>query len=106
MPEKNRPESPDLPDLEEEVELSQEEISVLLALDRAQATAALEREDPAALALATEFINIYAGKISEALRAGKDYLPLFAGSSTTPAIERIAMEIVLESIESELESEY
>lgn len=87
-------------------ELSQEDRSALLALDRTQAMAALEKEEPGALALATEFIDVYADKISLALKAGKDYLSFFEASETTPAIEKIAMEIVLESIEEELESEY
>ena len=88
------------------VQPTAEERAALLALGRVEAMAALEREDPLALALATEFISLYAEKITDALKNGRDYLPLFTPADDIPHIERIAMEIVLESVEDELESEY
>lgn len=94
------------PELSSQPRPSAEERAALLALGRPEAMAALEREDPLALALATEFINIYAAKITDALKKGHDYLPLFTPADGTPHIERIAMEIVLESVEDELEAEY
>ena len=85
--------------------LSAEEREALLALDYKAALDALENEDAAAVALATEYIVQYSEKVGEELKQGRDYLALLAPKENTPAIERIAMEIVLESVEDELDSE-
>ena len=84
---------------------SAEEREALLALDYKAAAEALENEDAAAVALATEYIVQYSEKVGEELKQGRDYLVLLAPKENTPAIERIAMEIVLESVEDELDSE-
>lgn len=82
-----------------------EERAAMLALDYQAASNALERADPVALAVATEFILQYSEKVGEELKQGRDYLNLLTPDDKTPPIERIAMEIVLESVEEELESE-
>ena len=84
---------------------SAEEREALLALDYKAALDALENEDTAVVALATEYIVQYSEKVGEELKQGRDYLALLAPKENTPAIERIAMEIVLESVEDELDSE-
>jgi hypothetical protein len=84
---------------------SAEEQEALLALDYKAASEALENEDAAALALATKYILEYSEKVGEELKQGRDYLALLTPKEHTPAIERIAMEIVLESVEEELDSE-
>lgn len=82
-----------------------EERAALLALDYEAASDALEKADPAALALATEYILQYSEKVGEELKQGRDYLALLTPTDQTPPIERIAMEIVLESVEEELDAE-
>lgn len=81
------------------------ERAALLALSYDDAMDRLDREDPAAVALATEYILAYSDKVGELLRQGKDYLELLTPSDATPALERIAMELVLETAEEELDSE-
>jgi hypothetical protein len=85
--------------------LTPDDRAALLALDDAAAREALEREDPKALALVTEFILAYSAKLGEELKQGRDYLPLLTPQGQPP-LECIAMEIVLDSAEDELESEY
>lgn len=84
---------------------SAEERAVVLALDYKAASEALEKADPVALAVATEFILQYSEKVGEELKQGRDYLALLSPTDKTPAIERISMEIVLESVEEELNEE-
>ena len=43
--------------------------------------------------------------MGELLREGTDYLDLLTPSDSTPALECIAMELVLETAEEELDSE-
>lgn len=85
--------------------LSPEERAALHALSYDEAIDALEREDPAAVALATEYILFYSEKVGELLREGRDYLDLLTPSGDTPALQCIAMEMVLETAEEELDSE-
>lgn len=82
-----------------------QERSAVMALDYKAASDALERADPAALAIATEYILKYSEKVGEELKQGRDYLALLTATDETPPIERIAMEIVLDSVEEELDAE-
>lgn len=86
--------------------LTPEERAGVLALDYEAASEALENADPVALAVATEYILQYSEKVGEELKQGKDYLDLLTATDKTPPIERIAMEIVLDSVEEELDQEY
>lgn len=79
--------------------------AALLALSYDDAVAALENEDPAAVTMATEYILAYSEKVGELLKQGSDYLALLTPSASTPALERIAMELVLETAEEELDAE-
>lgn len=85
--------------------LSPEKRAGLLALSYEDAMDALEREDFAAVALATEYILSYSEKVGELLKQGRDYFELLTPTQATPAFERIAMELVLETAEEELNSE-
>lgn len=84
---------------------TQEERAALFLLSHEEAMRALEKEDPAAVAVATEYILDYSEKVGALLKAGKDYLELLAPKPELPAIERIAMELVLETVEEALEGE-
>ncbi len=79
--------------------------AALLQLSYEEAMRALEAEEAAAVALVTEYILAYSEKTGEILKAGKDYLELLAPKPELPAIERIAMELVLETVEEELDEE-
>jgi len=82
-----------------------DERAALSLLSYDQALQALEAEDPVAVAVATEYIQSYSEKLGQLLKDGKDYLELLAPSPELPAIERIAMELVLETVEEELDRE-
>lgn len=84
---------------------TEEERAALLRLSYDEAMKALEAEEPAAVAVATEYILNYSEKVGELLKAGKDYLDFLAPKPDLPAIERIAMELVLETVEEELDGE-
>ena len=86
-------------------EIPTEERAALFRLDYDQAAQALETEDPVAVAIATEYILDYSEKVGKLLKDGKDYLELLTPGPETPAIERIAMELVLETVEEELDGE-
>jgi hypothetical protein len=86
--------------------LSAADRAALLALDEEAAERALEAEDPTAMALVTEYILAYSQKLGEELKAGRDYLPLLTPGEATAPLEAIAMMIVLDSAEAELEAEY
>jgi hypothetical protein len=81
----------------------EEERAALFRLSYDQAMKALEAEDPAAVAVATEYILDYSEKVGELLKEGKDYLKLLNPRPELTAIERIAIEIVLETVEEALE---
>ncbi|MDL2266941.1 hypothetical protein LJC46_03015 [Desulfovibrio sp. OttesenSCG-928-G15] len=85
--------------------LTAEERSRVLGMGFDEAWAALEKEEPAVVALATEFILSYSEKAGVLLKEGKDYLDLLAPSPDIPAIERIARGIVLETLEEELDGQ-
>ncbi len=85
--------------------LTEEERKTLCALNYKEAMAAIEQENPAVIALATEFIALYSERLGQRLKEGQDYLALLTARADTPAIERIAMELVLESAEAELDEE-
>jgi uncharacterized membrane protein len=84
---------------------TQEERAALFRLGHDQVMQALEAEDPVAVAVATEYILDYSEKVGALLKEGKDYLELLAPRPDLSAIERIAMEIVLETVEEELDGE-
>lgn len=90
----------DLPSLPTEAERM-----ALYRLSYDEVMDALENEEPVAVAVATEFILDYSEKVGELLKAGKDYLDLLAPRPELPAVERIAMELVLETVEDELNGE-
>lgn len=85
--------------------ISPETREALLALPYDVALDALEREEYAAVTLATEYVLFYSEKVGELLKQGRDYLALLTPTPATPALERIAMELVLETAEEELNSE-
>lgn len=85
--------------------VSPEERAALLALEYAEAMEALEAEEPLAVAVATEYLLHYSEQVGELLKTGQDYLSLLTPSAAMPAIERIAMEVVLETVEEELDKE-
>ena len=82
-----------------------DERAALARLSYDQATQALEAEDPVAVAVATEYILVYSAKVGQLLKGGKDYLELLALRPELSAIERIAIEFVLEAVEEELDGE-
>jgi hypothetical protein len=84
---------------------TQEERAALFMLGYEDALAALEDEEPVAVAIATEYILEYSQKVGALLKEGRDYLNMLTPSAATPAIERIAMEVVLEAVEEELDGE-
>lgn len=84
---------------------SDEERAALFMLCYEEAADALEREDPVAVAIATEYILQYSEQVGELLKNGRDYLELLSPKENTPAIERLAMEVVLEAVEEELAGE-
>jgi len=84
---------------------TQEERAALSRLSYDQAMRALEAEDPVAVAVATEYILDYSEKVGMLLKEGKDYLELLASRPELSAIERIAVELVLETVEEELDCE-
>lgn len=84
---------------------TKEERQAVFALGYSEALDALEKEDPAVVAVATEYILDYSEKVGELLKNGKDYLALLTPGPAAPAIERIAMEVVLETVEEELAQE-
>jgi hypothetical protein len=82
-----------------------EERAALSRLSYDQTMQALEAEDPVAVAVATEYILNYSEKVGQLLKEGRDYLDLLAPRPELPAIERIAVELVLETVEEELDRE-
>lgn len=86
-------------------ELTSDDRIRVLGLGFDEAWSALEKEDPAVVALATEYILSYSEKAGALLKEGKDYLDLLAPSPDIPAIERIARGIVLETLEEELDEQ-
>lgn len=82
-----------------------EERIALFALGYDAALAALEKEESVAVAVATEYILDYSEKVGFLLKEGRDYLDLLTPAADTPAIERIAMAVVLEAVEEELAEE-
>ena len=84
---------------------SEEERAALMRLSYDEAMRALDAEDPVAVVVATEYILEYSEKVGELLKNGQDYLALLAPDPALPAIERIARELVLETVEDELDSE-
>jgi len=84
---------------------TEEERATLARLSYDQVVHALEAEDPVAVSVATEYILDYSEKVGKLLKEGRDYLELLAPRPELPAIERIAVELVLESLEEELERE-
>jgi len=84
---------------------TEEERAALSRLSYEQAMQALEAEDPVAVAVATEYILDYSEKVGKLLKEGRDYLELLAPRPELPAIERIAVELVLETVEEELDRE-
>lgn len=89
----------------QEAPLTPEKRAALRALSYDAALAALDAEDPAALALATEYITACSEQVGELLKQGRDYLELLTPLPDGAAIERIAMELVLETVEDELAGE-
>ena len=81
------------------------ERAALFKLNYEQALAALEKEDPVAVAVATEFILDLSEQVGVLLKEGKDYLAFLTPLPNAPAIERIAMEMVMETVEDELAEE-
>lgn len=77
----------------------------LLALSYQDALDAVGREEPAVVEAITEYVFAYSEKVGDLLKRGSDYLDLLTPLPTTPALERIAMELVLEAVEDELDSE-
>ena len=90
-----------MPALKEENVLSPE----LAALSREQVLAALDTEDEAVVAAVSQYIIHFADLVGVELKAGRDYLPLLTPACGTPPVEAVAMEIVLETVEEELEGE-
>lgn len=82
-----------------------EERAAVLLLAYDDAVAALEGEESVAVAVATEFILKYSEEAGKLLKGGGDYLSFLTPGPTTSAIEGIAMDIVLETLEEELESD-
>ena len=81
-----------------------EERAAVHALSYDAAVAALEAEEPIAVTVATEFILQYSEKVGALLKEGKDYLPVLTPTDATPAIEAIAMEVVQEAVEEEMDA--
>lgn len=81
------------------------ERAAFMQLSYDEAMRALDAEEPTAVAVATEYILEYSEKVGELLKSGEDYLELLAPDPALPAVERIAREIVLETVEEELDSE-
>lgn len=84
---------------------TEEEKAACLILGYKETLTALENEEPVAVAVATECILAYSTRVGELLKQGRDYLDLLTPGPETPAIERIAMEVVLETVEEELDNE-
>ena len=84
---------------------TKEERALLFRLSYDEAMKALEAEDPAAVAVTTEYILDYSEKVGKLLKEGKDYLELLTPRPELSAIERIAVEFVLETVEEELDGE-
>lgn len=64
---------------------------------------ALEAEDPRVEAAVTELINRYAELAGEALEKGEDYLPALLAQPMRSALEQVALEILQEAFEEEME---
>lgn len=77
----------------------------LASLSRQEVFEALDREDEAVVAAVSEFIGILAEQVGLVLKDGKDYLEMLTPDDNTPAVLAVAMDIVLETLEEELESE-
>ena len=75
------------------------------ALSREGVFAALDREDEAVVAAVSQYIGRYAELVGLELKEGRDYLSLLTPTAETPAVRAVAMEIVLETVEEELDSE-
>ena len=81
------------------------ERAALAALSYDDALRALEADNPIALAVTEEYIAVYSQRAGKLLKEGKDYLALLADTGSVSPLERIAMEIVLEVFEDELNEE-
>ncbi len=68
-----------------------------------EAVDALEREEPEVTSLVTARIMYFSEQVAERLKDGSDYLDLLTPSKDTPVLEAIAMEIVREAVEEEME---
>ncbi len=64
-----------------------------------------DAEDHPAISLVERRIAEYSSLAGEALRQGRDYLPLLTPAADTPAVDAIAMECVLAALEEELDEE-
>ncbi len=73
----------------------------LLSYD--EAVAALDADDPAVVEAVTAHITRYSAEAGELLQAGRDYLDLLTPTGDTPVLEAIAMELVREVLEDELD---
>lgn len=77
----------------------------LASLSRQEVFEALDREDEAVVAAVSECIGVLAEQVGLVLKDGKDYLEMLTPDGETPAVLAVAMDIVLETLEEELESE-
>jgi hypothetical protein len=82
-----------------------EERSEILALDHASVTRALRADEPAVVAVTTEFIVQYSLKVAQVLREGNEFFHVVTPTQETPAVERIAMNIVREAVSESLAME-
>lgn len=85
------------------IQPTKEERAKVMAYDFEHAATAISMDEPITMAVATEFIVQYSIKAADTLREGKDYIELLTPTDATPAVERIAMEIVRESLDLQME---
>ncbi len=83
--------------------MSDDQLVALRSLSYDAVVAALDNEDKLVVDAVTDLILHYTTKAGEALQQGKDYLPLLTPSATNCSLEVVAMEIVLEAFEEELD---
>ena len=77
----------------------------LASLSRQEVFEALDREDEAVVAAVSQYIALLAEQVGLVLKEGRDYLEMLSPHDDTPAVLAVAMDIVLETLEEELESE-
>ncbi|MDR2160714.1 MAG: hypothetical protein LBO77_01005 [Desulfovibrio sp.] len=75
----------------------------LASLSLENVLSALECEDGPVFAAVSRCIVRYAELAGLELQAGRDYLPLLTPGENTPPLAAVAMNIVLETVEEELE---